>query len=97
MSEEEWTQFKALEKQILEQLKSHVTANISFKSEKAKELILLHKKWLCMTWNRYSAKAHKGVASMYTADERFRQYYDSEVPGCAEFLKQAIEYWTERI
>ncbi len=94
MSEEEWEQFKALEEQILEQLKSHVTSNISFKSEKAKELVLLHKKWLCMTWNRYSAEAHRGVASMYTADERFRQYYDSEVPGCAEFLKQAIEYWT---
>lgn len=97
MSKEEWEQFQVLEKEILKQLEENVAAKISFDNEKVKKLVLLHKKWLCMTWSKYSVEAHKGVAAMYTADERFRQYYDNEVPGCAEFLKQAIEYWADRI
>ena len=40
-------------------------------------------------------EAHKGVAAMYVADERFRQYYDREFPGRAKFLRQAVEYWAE--
>lgn len=97
MSREEWEQFQALEKEILEELKACISTKVRSNSEKAKKLVLLHKKWLCMTWTKYTVEAHKGVAAMYTADERFRQYYDSEVPGCAEFLKQAVEYWAEKL
>lgn len=97
MSEDEWEQFQATEKEILEELKECVSTKIRFDNEKAKKLVFLHKKWLCMTWAKYTPEAHKGVAAMYTADERFRQYYDSEVPGCAEFLKQAIEYWADKL
>ncbi len=97
MSQEEWERFQRLEKEILEQLKENVLAKICFDDEKVKELVLMHKKWLCMTWGKYSVEAHKGVASMYVADERFRQYYDREVPGCAEFLKQAVAYWAGRL
>lgn len=97
MSKEEWEQFQGLEKEILERLHECVSGKMSFDSEKAKELVTLHKKWLCMTWAKYSAEAHKGVAAMYVADERFRQYYDREMPGCAEFLKPAVEYWAGRL
>ena len=97
MAQEEWEQFQGLEKEILKQLKENVLAKISFDQEKVKELVLLHKKWLCMTWPKYSAEAHKGVAAMYVADERFRQYYDREVQGCEEFLKQAVDYWADRL
>lgn len=97
MSREEWEQFQALEKEILEELKACISTKVRSNSEKAKKLVLLHKKWLCMTWTKYTVEAHKGVAAMYTADERFWQYYDSEVPGCAEFLKQAVEYWAEKL
>lgn len=50
----------------------------------------MHKEWLLYTWSAYTKKAHRGVAQMYVADERFKTYYDSEVDGCAEFLKNAI-------
>jgi len=51
----------------------------------------LHKKWLMYTWTAYSPEAHKGLGAMYTADERFTAYYDKVRPGCAEFLKTAID------
>lgn len=95
MSQEDWERFKQLEAEILEKLQVGVRAGTAPDSEAAEEIVRLHRVWICMTWHkqRYSPEAHKGLAAMYVADERFRRYYDKEVDGCAEFLKQAIEYW----
>ncbi|MPM69918.1 HTH-type transcriptional activator mta [bioreactor metagenome] len=58
---------------------------------KGKTACEMHKKWLMYTWPTYSPKAHKGLGTMYTADERFTAYYDKGRPGCAAFLKAAID------
>ena len=39
-----------------------------------------------MTWNKYSVEAHKSLAMMYTMDERFKEYYDRNIEGCADYL-----------
>ena len=48
-----------------------------------------------MTWKLYSVAAHRGVAAMYIADERFTKYYDKHVTGCALLLKEAVHYWVK--
>ncbi|WHY73709.1 MerR family transcriptional regulator [Fictibacillus enclensis] len=60
-------------------------------AQKAAEL---HKQWLCFYWDRYSKEAHRGLAQMYVDDERFRQHYDKNQPGTAEFLRDAIHVYT---
>lgn len=90
MSQTEWKKFKDLEEEIKERLKIGVLTGIDVDSEDAKKIVELHKEWLCMTWKHYSKEAHKGIAEMYVMDERFLNYYDKEVSGCAELLKQAI-------
>lgn len=96
MSEAEWKEFKRLEAEIKERLKAGVQRGISPESEKAGQIVKLHKEWLCRTWKTYSADAHKGIAAMYMADERFQSYYDDEVSGCAAFLSDAVQYWAGR-
>lgn len=61
-------------------------------SEVAQRACDLHRQWLNFTWKEgmYNKEAHKGLAEMYVADERFKKYYDAEVPGTAEFLRDAI-------
>ena len=93
MSGEDWERFKNLEEEIKERLKEGVRSGIKAGSEEAQAIAALHKEWLCMAWAQYTEEAHKGVAAMYTADERFRKYYDAEVPGCAELLKEAVACW----
>lgn len=65
-------------------------------SETGHRIVLLHKDWLGYTWKEYSAQAHKGLASMYIADERFLAYYDKNIKGCGEFLVKAVDYWAGR-
>ncbi|PUB14640.1 MerR family transcriptional regulator [Paenisporosarcina sp. OV554] len=63
-------------------------------SDLAQRAADLHKQWLMYFWNEYSKEAHENLAQMYVDDERFTMYYDKEVPGTAEFLKDAIHVYT---
>lgn len=57
----------------------------------------LHKKWLEIYWpdGYYRPEAHKGLADMYCQDDRFRAYYEKIGPGCADFLKKAIDHYCD--
>ena len=93
MTETQWERFQGLEKAILMRLEEAVEHRMEAENEALKEIVKLHKEWLCMTWKQYSAEAHKGVAMMYVADERFTKYYDRNVQGCARLLCKAVQYW----
>jgi uncharacterized protein YdhG (YjbR/CyaY superfamily) len=68
------------------------------KSAEALEACELHKKWLCVYWpdGYYRPEAHKGLAEMYCQDERFRDYYEKIGPDCAEFLRDAINFYCDQ-
>ncbi len=62
--------------------------------ELAQKAANLHKQWLTFYWTEYSKEAHAGLAQMYVDDERFTAHYDSEQPGTAVFLRDAIHIYT---
>lgn len=97
MSETDWERFRNLGEEIRTRLTEAVRAGIKPESEEAKRIVILHKEWLGKTWKKYTEEAHKAIANMYIADERFKMYYDKEISGCAELLEQAIRYWVDRI
>lgn len=57
----------------------------------AQKACSLHKKWLCMFWPTYSKEAHAALAQTYVDDARFTAYYDKIAPGCAVFLRDALQ------
>ena len=57
----------------------------------------LHRQWLCVYYPKYTAEYHMGLGEMYVADGRFRAHYDKIVPGCAEFLRDAINNYCTRL
>ena len=91
MNEEDYKIFKELEENILTLVEKCVKENLDLDSKEAKELANMHQKWMKMTWNKYSVEAHKSLAMMYTMDERFKEYYDRNIEGCADYLSMAIE------
>lgn len=97
MTEADYERFQNLGAEINQRLKEAVTAGVAPECEEGRSVVILHKEWLGMTWKQYSVQAHKGLAAMYIADERFMQYYDREMEGCAEFLVAAIRYWVDKI
>ena len=57
------------------------------------DVAMCHKTWLSYGWDgsQYTPEAHRGLAALYTEDDRFTAYYDRTVPGCAAFLRASIE------
>lgn len=91
MTGAEYERFQSLEKEILERLEYAVREGMPADSEELRKVVALHKEWLMLSWSQYTTEAHVGLGKMYVADERFRKYYDRNVPGCAALLCAAIE------
>lgn len=91
LTEEQYAEFNETANQLAEVLKHGVTEGDKDGSL-ASQAAALHKKWLSFTWpkGQYTPQAHVGLAEMYVADERFKEYYDKITPGAAQFLRDAI-------
>lgn len=94
MTKHEYEQIQKLSLEVNETLKEAFEQGDPT-SELAQKACKLHKEWLMFYWPSYSKEAHKGLAQMYVDDERFKKYYDSIAVGCAEFLRDAINYYVE--
>lgn len=90
MSPEQHARWEQLDAEILSALEAAVSSGANPSGEEGRRIAELHKQWLCCVWEKYTPEAHRGVAQMYVCDERFTRYYDRNIPGCAEFLKDAV-------
>ena len=95
MSQEDYDAMEKLGNEIFTLLpKAFATGDPG--SELAQQLAAKHKEWLTYSWPSYSKEAHKGLAEMYVADERFKAYYDKVIEGGTEFLKDAILVYVDK-
>lgn len=95
MSQEEWSDAKALEAAILEQLTA-AKATGDPTGEAARKLCAMHARWLQMHWGEgaYSPAAHAALAEGYVADPRFTAYYDGSAgEGATAFLRDTLIVW----
>ena len=90
---DEWDEKDQLERAIREQLRTAMATGDPA-GEPARELARTHARWIALHWGEghYSREAHRGLAQMYLADDRFRAYYDTAAgEGATEFLVAALE------
>lgn len=90
LTKEEFEELKLMAAEINKKLEAAVTNGLSPDSEEGLDIARLHRKWLDFSWPSYSPEAHNGLVEMYIGDERFKKYYDENVDGCAQFLKDAV-------
>ena len=95
MSKEQYEHMVQLGEEILELLPKALSTGDPA-SPLAQEVASKHKQWLTFTWPSYSKEAHRGVAEMYVADERFKAYYEKCGNGATEFLRDAIIIYTSK-
>lgn len=90
LSEEDFNQMQDIEKHLFQSLDA-LSESKDLDSQEAKDVYLLHKKWLSYSWPEYSAEAHKGLVEMYVADERFAKYYNDRTErGDVTLLRDAV-------
>lgn len=96
MSQEEWERFTTLGQEIIETLLRAMDEGTP-EGELGIKTAQLHREWLSYTWDTYSPEAHAGLGEMYVADERFTAYYDQHRPGAAQFLRDCIKAYTDKL
>lgn len=96
MSREAYTEWKQLGDEIRDRLARAVRAGERPDGPEGVRIAEMHKRWLSFGPNAYDPKCHAGLAEMYVADDRFRHYYDGEVDGCAQFLRDAVLSWLKQ-
>lgn len=93
MTKEQYDKAEGLGIAIEEALKTALETGDPASAE-AQKACDLHRQWLCVFYSGYDVEYHKNMGEMYVADKRFKAYYDKIAPGCAEFLRDAINEYT---
>lgn len=96
MTQADYERFQNLKDDIQKALEAAVLNGEKPESEAGRQIALLHQQWLGMSWAEYTENAHRNIAQLYVLDGRFRAYYDRNVTGCAEFLRNAVLHWIEK-
>ncbi len=97
LTQEQYKEWTDLGREIQVQLEDSVQGKKSPSSVEGREIVRLHRRWLTIANGNYEINRHKGIAALYVADERFSAYYDQNVPGCAQFLRDAVYHWADQI
>ena len=97
LTREDYKRFQEIGKNVKEVLKEAVLSGEKPESEAGRKAASLHKEWLGYPWKDYTEQKHKGTVDLYIQDARFREYYDREQDGCAEFLIAAVNFWAGKL
>ncbi len=90
LTPEQYEKLQLLSAAIVSGLEEAVLNKEDPAGEAGQRLAKMHREFLSFTWKEYSREAHMGLAQMYLDDARFTAYYDKNVKGCAEFLRDAV-------
>jgi len=93
LTQEQYDEAERLNSALEDALKTAIAGNPA--DEQAQKACDLHRQWLCVFGaGRYSKEYHQSLGEMYVSDERFKAHYEKIAPGCAEFLRDAINIYT---
>lgn len=92
MSKEQWNAVIQEGETIAQQLAASMDADPA--SPAVQQLIAQHHRHLC-NFYEVSEERYRGLAQLYTDDERFRTYYDKHRPGAAGFIRKAINVYCD--
>lgn len=93
LSEVEYAAWDKLSREIIAGLELAVKDGYSPASDFGQEIARKHAEWIRISSGKYTREMHRGIAQMYVLDDRFTAYYDKNVAGCAQFLRDAVIEW----
>lgn len=88
-------QIKAEMEEIQQAFRHHFQAGSEPGSEAVQALTARHCAWVSHSWTP-NAESFKGLGRVYVEHPEFRANFDSGLPGCAEFIAEAMAIYADR-
>ncbi len=95
-STEDWRRMRDESDQIEESLAAAMAEDAPTDGERAMDLAEDHRRHIDRWFYECSTEMHRGLADVYTADERFRAHYERRAEGLARYLHEAIHANADR-
>lgn len=95
LTQEQYDAWERLGAEIQSLLQQAVLEGKGSDAAEGQHIAALHREW-CFFSRAYEPKQHAGIAELYVQDPRFTAYYDGEVHGGAQFLRDAIVSYTKK-
>jgi hypothetical protein len=76
--------------EIVQDFIDAISSGLSAESEQAALAAEAHRQHITDWYYTCTYDIHVGLAQMYVADERFKNNYDSQYPGLAQYVHDAI-------
>jgi DNA-binding transcriptional MerR regulator len=89
-TKQDWLEIKEESADLLRRFGEAFQAGVASDSPEAMNLAEEHRQQIDRRFYRLGYEAHRGLATMYLADERFRKNYDDVAPGLAQWVHDAI-------
>lgn len=90
LSPEQFSHWQELDGELCAGLAAAVRAGEDPTGPEGKRLAQLHREWLSILMPDCDDARQKGIVELYVLDQRFADYYDKRVKGCARFLRDAV-------
>lgn len=97
LSQEAAEEWQRMDREIRSALVTAVRTGKKPAGEEGQRIARLHARWLTVLVSPYAPERHRGIAELYVCDKRFTDYYDREVPGCAQFLRDAVDIYVQNL
>ncbi|GAA3386733.1 MerR family transcriptional regulator [Cryptosporangium minutisporangium] len=89
-TKDDWLTIKAEAAAIVERFRAAFLAGTPADSPEAMDAAEEHRQHITRWFYDCSYEIHRGLGTMYVEDDRFTVNYDSETPGLAAYLRDAI-------
>ena len=86
----DWTRVQAESGQINQHFVAVMAAGLPADSDQAMDAAEEHRQQISRNFYDCGYDLHRGLAEMYTADERFTRHYEDIAPGLAAYVHDAI-------
>lgn len=95
MTQDQYYEWIGLDAEILRRLEAAVIAGLLPEDPESKDIAQMHRRWLELSGAPVNAATHRSIVELYVMDERFAAYYDRNMTGCAQFLRDAVHCWVK--
>lgn len=89
-TKEDWVQLKTKSSEIERQFADAMRAGVAANSDEAMGLAEKHRQHITRWFYDCGYDIHRGLGQMYAGDPRFTAHYESNAPGLAQFVSEAI-------